>query len=133
MSRWAKYVGIPYKFGSYDPEKGLFCWSLVRWILSAEFGKELPKIPWGARREVTRSGAERFIGGIDCRRVMNPRAGDVAQMQGRRGMEWGPFHVGVYIDRGRILHIENEANPSHIARMDRGDMPCRFQAAFRVA
>lgn len=39
------YVGIPYKSAGTDPETGLDCYGLVRYVLNTECGLHLPEQP----------------------------------------------------------------------------------------
>ena len=132
MTDWSRYIGIPYKFGSYDPKVGLFCWSLVLLVQKDVWNRDLPRIPWTARRDVSRGGAINIGQAVPNRRVSKPRAGDVVQMLGSRHGSWHPFHVGVFVDGERILHIENESAPSHIVEANRGEIKCRIKAIHRL-
>ena len=128
MIDWARYVGIPYKYGSYDERDGLFCWSLVRLVMESEFGVKLPKAPYSVRNKARKEGKEGIADFLDYEEVGldMARCGDIAQMLTLHKGKWLPVHVGVFIDPFHILHLESEERTSHIIDWRRGSTECRI-------
>ena len=128
MIDWERYIGIPYKYGSYEPREGLFCWSLARWIMAEEFGVDLPKAPFNARNRVREEGAGFAAGFFDFREVPleSARCGDIAQMQTLHKGKWLPVHVAVFVDSNHIIHVEDERMTSHILDLRKGMGRCRI-------
>lgn len=128
MIDWGQYIGIPYKYGSYDREKGLFCWSLARLVMAEQFGVELPKAPHSARNRARDGMTRGIVDFLDYEEVAlaEARCGDVAQMLTMHKGKWLPVHVGVFVDPHNILHLEDTSRTSHIFNWRRGNMECKI-------
>lgn len=105
----AKYVGIPFLSKGRERD-GLDCWGLVRIVYREQLGIDLPS--YGE------------IGAFEMARVANAIDDALEQEQWRRcgrkafavavmtanapdrRLYRAPFHVGVFIDPFRILHVE---------------------------
>ena len=118
------YIGIPYKWLGYS-RAGTYCYGLV-WMVQREvFGRKLPRHEDLARG--TRQGVfnPEEWGGIDAPvpiPMEHAKAGDVLRMQGVHKGKLTKWHVGVFADRGHVLHIEGDLG----AIMERVGSP-RFQ------
>lgn len=110
------YVGIPFVDGGRD-FTGCDCWGLVRLFHLKEFGNQLP-----AHGETPAADLEGTLEAIGAAaesptwvKVENARRGDVVLLysvdrdrQGKRVVALR--HVGVMVDRSRLLHTEIGTN-----------------------
>jgi cell wall-associated NlpC family hydrolase len=117
---WGKYIGR--SFGGQNE-----CWSLVREVYRDRLGIDLPEhgevsADYVAAVELIRSGdrsrlveaqkkvMDAFQAGqaAECwiHVTHDPQPFDVVKMGGRNANRSRVFHVGVVVDRHRMLHIE---------------------------
>lgn len=121
---WSKYLGIPFKSHG-DTGDGVDCWGLVRHVLAAEKGWQLPSYGEGYarasdQRAVTECIRAGLISGWD--RVDGPEefALVVFRMAGR------PWHVGLCVSPTQFLHapsgetscVERLSSPCWINRIE---------------
>lgn len=82
-------VGVPYRFGSEDPARGFDCSGLVRHVVRAVLGRDLPRSSEAIARVGQSVRADALQGGDLV--FFNTR--------GHRNS-----HVGIYIGDGRFVH-----------------------------
>jgi hypothetical protein len=80
-----KYLGVPYVFGSTDPDKGLDCSSLVQRAYK-DLGIDVPRLSWDQAKAGTA-----VKGGLD-----NAKPGDILGFDGNS-------HVAIYIGNGKMI------------------------------
>jgi hypothetical protein len=80
-----KYLGIPYVFGSTDPDKGLDCSALVQRAY-ADLGIEVPRLSWDQAKAGTA-----VKGGLD-----NAKPGDILGFDRNS-------HVAIYLGNGKMI------------------------------
>ncbi|GEM_PF-2398582 len=100
---WERYVGLP--FGEEPGE--VTCWSLVVAVYDLELGIQLPLYGEISAHDLIRIAKAMKAGDTrDGWRVVGvPQAFDVVAMRGPTGGS-AVVHVGVMIDRSRMLHVE---------------------------
>ncbi len=116
--RALSFLGVPYRLGGEDPAHGFDCSGLVRTVVQAALGIELPR----------RSDAMSQFG----RSVVPARLapGDLLFFNtlGR------PFsHVGVYIGEGRFVHAPARGGSVRVESMRLDYWRARFNGARRLA
>lgn len=104
-----RYLGVPYKWGGTDPDKGLDCSGLTQLVFD-QVGVDLPR----TSQAQAKSGRE--IASVD-----DARPGDLVFFDSP------VHHVGIYIGDGKILHAPHTGDvvkiskiwekPSHIRRV----------------
>lgn len=105
----SKYIMIPYENKGRTFE-GCDCWGLVRLVYENEFGMSLPffseyysDASEGKKvAEALREGKEV----ISYEEKENPEYGDVIIFN----IKGNPCHVGIYVGRGRVLHVLKGTN-----------------------
>ncbi|MBA4797013.1 MAG: C40 family peptidase [Rhizobiales bacterium] len=124
-----RFVGIPYVAHGRD-YFGADCWGILYLFYRDVLGVDIPSyVAEMEGKSFDRHGiaplmeAERDI---RWKRVQNPVHGDGVSMRVGR-ME---THVGVYLDRGRLLHSEGP-NPSEIVRIDDIRVKSRIAGFYR--
>lgn len=105
MSWWSPYIGKPFEDGGRGPE-AYDCWGLVAAVYRDVFGIELPSYGEISASDLIAIAREmRTAPDADpWRLVREPRAGDVCVMR-LPSRSW-PGHVGVMVDRERVMHVE---------------------------
>lgn len=109
----ARYVGLPY--ADDGKSDGYHCWSLVRLVLAEQCSIDVPA--YGEISATNLAAAARAVSGDHTRppwRQVEPndaRQFDIVVMSGRVKYATGPSrklpaHVGIMVDRERMLHIE---------------------------
>lgn len=102
--RYAKYIGAEFqphgREGTYD------CYGLIRKVLADEFNIKLPSFD---RYETVKDEAVSDLiaeGLKDWQKINTPQEGDVIifNVAGR------PLHIGLVIEKGKMLHIEKGKN-----------------------
>jgi cell wall-associated NlpC family hydrolase len=104
VTHWStRYRGAPWAAGATGPD-AFDCWGLVRDVQRAVFGRDLPHIvvgeepppqQWRTIRALVQASAWRRIEQLTAR-----THGDVLFCLGADGLP----HVGVLVDRQRVLH-----------------------------
>lgn len=84
-----KYLGVPYKWGGTNPQKGLDCSGLLQLVFK-QHGVDLPRVS----RQQAKEGRE--VPSID-----QAQPGDLVAFSSR-GYNVG--HIGMYIGNGEMLH-----------------------------
>lgn len=99
---WGRYVGTPFGEGPGQ----MTCWSLVRDVYSNFLGVDLPSYGEISARDLAAIARQMRSGKDDgWVAVEKPDPFDVVLMRSGRGGN-AIVHVGVAIDRTRLLHIE---------------------------
>ena len=115
MSDFSKYIGIPYRALSYNPTRGLFCYSLVRYVLQEEFDIDIPKHTTLAKEAIRSPNHINIIDWSEGWKVLphwyGIQPGDVLRMRGSVELDDGTSimtnqHIGVCVEPKRILHTE---------------------------
>ena len=102
---FAPYVGLPFGQGPGQ----VTCWGLVRRVYADCLGVDLPAYGEISAHDLARIARAMKAGADDgWRQVADPRAFDVALMRGPSGGSM-VVHVGVMVDRLRVLHVEEAA------------------------
>lgn len=84
-----RYLGVPYKWGGTDPEKGFDCSGFVQRVYQ-DLGISLPRVS----ADQARAGVE-VAGGMDA-----AEPGDLVFWSGSGSR---PNHIGIYAGEGRML------------------------------
>ena len=116
--RALSFLGVPYRPGGDDPAHGFDCSGLVRNVVQAALGIELPR----------RSDAMSRLGRSVVAERLTP--GDLLFFNtlGR------PFsHVGVYIGEGRFVHAPARGGSVRVESMRLDYWRARFNGARRLA
>lgn len=135
ITNWpASYVGIA--FADYGVTRaGLNCWGLVRLVLHEQCGIVVPAypIPASELRQAAREFRASVAGEpwIEIGRA-NASMFDCVLMAGRTSdnLHRVPGHVGIMIDRDRVLHIERGTNATHV-RLDHHSVRSRIIGFYR--
>lgn len=104
MTHWAvKYLGRPWREDAEGPD-AFYCWSFVRWAQRAEFGRELPFVPFTAGTLEQERLFRRHPEHARWTRVAHPREGDLVLVRQSRM----PRHVGIFTaaDGGKLVHCD---------------------------
>jgi cell wall-associated NlpC family hydrolase len=121
VTRWSRdYIGLPWKFAGRDRE-GVDCWGLLWLVFRDVLNIEVTAY---VRETMDAPEREQIAALLSSDRMKSPwrqiKAGDEQTFDmavfRRAGIE---SHVGIVIDRGRMLHIL-EGGESHIDRFDQG-------------
>ncbi|OAO02719.1 C40 family peptidase [Roseovarius indicus] len=110
MSWAGRYIGLPFVDGGRGPG-AVDCWGLVRLVFAQERGIDLPTYGEISAKQllaITRAIEAGQEAPEVWRQVETPEAFDVAVM--RSGSSWRPCHVGVMVDRKRVLHVEKASS-----------------------
>ena len=110
-------IGIRYKYGGSEPESGLDCSGLVRYVFKQVWGTELPR----TSEEISRLGEH-----IDKN---NLQPGDLVFYNTlRRGFS----HVGIYLGDNKFVHAPSGGGQVRIESMDVNYWKKRFNGARRI-
>lgn len=99
------YIGLPFKDHGRD-RKGMDCWGLVRLVMAEQFGISLPSYSTDYDNTTREDQLAPLI--AEERRHWIPvphgeeKLGDVVVLR----MRGQPIHVGLVIEKGRMLHAE---------------------------
>jgi cell wall-associated NlpC family hydrolase len=108
MINTGKYIQIPFKSGGRD-FNGCDCYGLVRLVLKEEFGKELPMLSNEYKNANVVIDTEKVVKKnlplLIAKEKGTPDEGDVGVFSYRGHTS----HVGVYVGRGKVLHILSTA------------------------
>lgn len=111
-------IGIRYKYGGNNPESGLDCSGLVRYVFKQAWGAELPR----TAEEISRVGAT-----VDKNDL---RPGDLVFYNTlRRGFS----HVGIYLGDNKFIHSPAAGSAIRIESMDISYWKKRFNGARRIS
>lgn len=118
-----RFIGLPWLHLGRTPA-GVDCWGLVRLVYAGELGIELPEhADHGGERHAISAIVESDR--VEWIPVMTAaRAGDVVLLR------QAPWHVGVVVGRGRMLHIP-EGRESCIEPYDTGRWGSRVEGVYR--
>lgn len=124
------YVGIPFKDGGRDRD-GFDCYGLVRFVLFAEAGIELPTYDLVSANDTLR--VMRCIERERSVRIWNPvqkpQPLDVVLMAHCRRPEL-LVHVGIMVSTNQMLHCEESAG-THLTDIDQALVKARIRGFFR--
>jgi cell wall-associated NlpC family hydrolase len=110
-------IGIRYKYGGNNPENGLDCSGLVRYVFKQAWGAELPR----TAEEISRVGNN-----VDKNDL---RPGDLVFYNTlRRGFS----HVGIYLGDNKFIHSPAAGSSIRIESMDLSYWKKRFNGARRI-
>ncbi|MDW8312015.1 MAG: C40 family peptidase [Burkholderiales bacterium] len=111
-------VGVRYKFGSDDPERGgLDCSGLIRYVFQQATGIELPR----SAREQAR------IGQAVALEELQP--GDLVFFNTRR---FQFSHVGLYLGNNQFIHAPSRGKVVEVVRLDQRYWQRAFNGARRI-
>jgi len=110
-------IGIRYKYGGNEPEDGLDCSGLVRYLFKKVWGAELPR----TSEEMSRLGEH-----VDSRSL---QAGDLVFYN---TLQRGFSHVGIYLGDNKFVHAPSSGGQVRIESMDVGYWKKRFNGARRI-
>lgn len=110
-------LGIHYKYGGNNPENGLDCSGLVRYVFKEALGKDLPR----TSAEISHVGQR-----VDPHEL---RPGDLVFYNTlRRGFS----HVGIYLGDNKFIHSPSAGGRVRIESMDLSYWKRRFNGARRI-
>lgn len=110
-------LGIRYKYGGTEPESGVDCSGLVRFVFKDTWGTELPR----TSEEMSRFGEK-----VDAHEL---QPGDLVFYNTlRRSFS----HVGIYLGENRFIHAPSGGGQVRIESMDVNYWKKRFNGARRV-
>lgn len=110
-------IGIHYKYGGNNPENGLDCSGLVRYVFKDAWGVNVPR----TAAELSRSGEK-----ID-KQDLQP--GDLVFYNTlRRSFS----HVGIYLGDNKFIHAPSAGGKVRIESMDLAYWKSRFNGARRI-
>jgi cell wall-associated NlpC family hydrolase len=110
-------LGINYKRGGSDPETGLDCSGMVRYVFKQALGRDLPR----SAIEISRVGEDVS--------VQDLQAGDLVFYN---TMRRGFSHVGIYLGDGKFIHSPSAGGQVRIESMELAYWKKRFDGARRV-
>lgn len=110
-------IGIHYKYGGNNPENGLDCSGLVRYVFQDAWGVDVPR----TAAELSRSGEK-----VD-KQDLQP--GDLVFYNTlRRSFS----HVGIYLGDNKFIHAPSRGGKVRIESMDLAYWKARFNGARRI-
>ena len=112
------HLGVPYRFGGQDPQRGFDCSGLVRHVAQAALGLDLPRTAEAMAR----------IGKSVAREAL--QVGDLVFFN-TRGRRYS--HVGIYIGEGRFVHAPARRGQVRVEDVDGRYWQTRFNGARRLA
>lgn len=111
-------IGVKYKFGGNDPESGLDCSGLVRYVFQEVTGVTLPR-------------TSKEMSGLGARVSLNDlMPGDLVFFNTRR---FANSHVGIYLGDNRFIHAPRTGGRVRVEDMTQRYWSKRFDGARRVA
>jgi cell wall-associated NlpC family hydrolase len=110
-------IGVRYKFGGENPEKGLDCSGLVKYVFEQVTGVTLPR----SAREQAKVGEK-----VDLDEL---QPGDLVFFNTRR---FAFSHVGIYLGDNSFIHAPNRRSSVKIASIDGRYWKKRFNGARRL-
>ncbi|MCU0949722.1 MAG: C40 family peptidase [Burkholderiaceae bacterium] len=112
------HLGVPFRFGGQDPQRGFDCSGLVRHVAQVALGIDLPRTAEAMAR----------IGQTVAREAL--QAGDLVFFN-TRGRRYS--HVGIYIGEGRFVHAPTRRGLVRVEAVDGRYWQTRFNGARRLA
>ncbi|SFH65968.1 NlpC/P60 family protein [Collimonas sp. OK307] len=110
-------IGIHYKYGGNNPENGLDCSGLVRYVFKDAWGVNVPR----TAAELSRSGEK-----VDKQDL---KPGDLVFYNTlRRSFS----HVGIYLGDNKFIHAPSTGGKVRIESMDLAYWKSRFNGARRI-
>jgi cell wall-associated NlpC family hydrolase len=110
-------IGVDYRYGGNNPEHGLDCSGLVRYVFQEVVGVTLPR----TAREMARLGGRVAPGDL--------KAGDLVFFNTRSS----PFsHVGIYLGDDRFIHAPHRGGEVEIGTMSQRYWQQRYDGARRL-
>lgn len=110
-------IGVRYRYGGNEPENGLDCSGLVRYVFRETWGAELPR----TSEEISRLGEH-----VDTHEL---QPGDLVFYNTlRRAFS----HVGIYLGGNKFVHAPSKGGRVRIESMDTGYWKKRFNGARRI-
>ena len=110
-------IGVDYRYGGTNPEHGLDCSGLVRYVFQEVVGVTLPR----TAREMARLGGRVAPGDL--------KAGDLVLFNTRSS----PFsHVGIYLGDDRFIHAPHRGGEVEIVTMSQRYWQQRYDGARRL-
>ena len=110
-------IGVDYRYGGTNPEHGLDCSGLVRYVFQEVVGVTLPR----TAREMARLGGRVAPGDL--------KAGDLVFFNTRSS----PFsHVGIYLGDDRFIHAPHRGGEVEIVTMSQRYWQQRYDGARRL-
>lgn len=110
-------IGIDYRWGGNEPENGLDCSGLVRYVFQEVTGVTLPR----SAKEMSRVGAKVAISDL--------KPGDLVFFNTRR---FAFSHVGIYLGDGQFIHAPARGREVEVATLDKNFWQKRFSGARRL-
>jgi len=126
----SRYIEIPFKNKGRDFD-GCDCWGLVRLIYHTEFNIELPSFvdvykDANESKKISKAITEnRSL--INYKENEAPEYGDIVVFN----IQKMPFHVGVYVGRGMVLHVMRGMN-SACERISLGKLKGRVEGFYEI-
>jgi hypothetical protein len=117
VDRALRYIGIPYRFGGSDPQRGFDCSGLVNHVFRETFGVVLPRT---SRQLAT-------VGVAVPRDALRP--GDLVFFNTRGAAN---SHVGIYLGDDRFVHAPRARTLVRIDRIGDPGFRDRFKSARRL-
>ncbi len=111
-------IGVDYKYGGSNPETGLDCSGLVRYVFQQVTGVTLPR----TAKEMSRVGDKIALDDI--------KPGDLVFFNTRR---FAFSHVGIYLGDNRFIHAPARGREVEVATFDKSFWQKRFNGARRLA
>lgn len=111
------FIGVPYRFGGQDPQRGFDCSGLVRHVTQSVMGLTLPRTAEAMARVGENIGREAL------------QVGDLVFFN-TRGRRYS--HVGIYIGDGRFVHAPARRGHVRVEEVDGAYWQKRFNGARRI-
>lgn len=110
-------LGIDYRWGGNEPENGLDCSGLVRYVFQQVTGVTLPR----SAKEMSRVGDKVALSDL--------KPGDLVFFNTRR---FAFSHVGIYLGDGQFIHAPARGREVEVATLDKNFWQKRFSGARRL-
>ena len=112
-----EHIGVRYRYGGNDPDRGFDCSGLVRWVYSRTWGIMLPH----------RADQIAQMGAVVPRDQLQP--GDLVFFKTLRRTF---SHVGIYLGDGQFLHAPSAGGSVRVENMDQTYWNKRWNGARRI-
>lgn len=135
MEWFGSYIGLPFQSKGRD-RSGLDCWGLVRLVFAEQRKIDLPSYGEISAFDLARVSREIGAALSDSGwRTCAPKPFACAVMtagQADRRLHKAPFHIGVYVDETRILHVE-PATDAVVVRANHPSISRRILGCYEYA